>query len=275
MWTLIGLGTGAAFIYSVVATIAPQIFPDSFISMGRVAVYFEASAVIISLTLLGQILELKARSQTSAAIKSLLGLAPKTARRILPDGTEEDVPLTHVHVGDLLRIRPGEKVPVDGVITEGSSSVDESMLTGEPLPITKRIGDKVIGATLNTNGSLIMRSEKIGSSTMLSQIVQMVAQAQRSRAPMQRMADQVAGWFVMAVVTIALLTFFGWGLFGPEESSWVYALINAVAVLIIACPCALGLATQCLSWLRRVKVLLMVCCSVMQQPLRIYARLTH
>ena len=211
--------------------------------MGRVAVYFEASAVIISLTLLGQILELKARSQTSAAIKSLLGLAPKTARRILPDGTEEDVPLTHVHVGDLLRIRPGEKVPVDGVITEGSSSVDESMLTGEPLPITKRIGDKVIGATLNTNGSLIMRSEKIGSSTMLSQIVQMVAQAQRSRAPMQRMADQVAGWFVMAVVTIALLTFFGWGLFGPEESSWVYALINAVAVLIIACPCALGLAT--------------------------------
>jgi len=243
MWTLIGLGTGAAFIYSVVATIAPQIFPDSFISMGRVAVYFEASAVIISLTLLGQILELKARSQTSAAIKSLLGLAPKTARRILPDGTEEDVPLTHVHVGDLLRIRPGEKVPVDGVITEGSSSVDESMLTGEPLPITKRIGDKVIGATLNTNGSLIMRSEKIGSSTMLSQIVQMVAQAQRSRAPMQRMADQVAGWFVMAVVAIALLTFFGWGLFGPEESSWVYALINAVAVLIIACPCALGLAT--------------------------------
>ncbi|MBA4069642.1 MAG: copper-translocating P-type ATPase, partial [Acinetobacter sp.] len=243
MWTLIGLGTGAAFIYSVVATIAPQIFPDSFISMGRVAVYFEASAVIISLTLLGQILELKARSQTSAAIKSLLGLAPKTARRILPDGTEEDVPLTHVHVGDLLRIRPGEKVPVDGVVTDGSSSLDESMLTGEPLPITKRIGDKVIGATLNTNGSLIMRSEKIGSSTMLSQIVQMVAQAQRSRAPMQRMADQVAGWFVMAVVAIALLTFFGWGLFGPEESSWVYALINAVAVLIIACPCALGLAT--------------------------------
>ena len=243
MWTLIGLGTGAAFIYSVVATIAPQIFPASFISMGRVAVYFEASAIIISLTLLGQILELKARSQTSAAIKSLLGLAPKTARRILPDGTEEDVPLTHVHVGDLLRIRPGEKVPVDGVVTEGSSSVDESMLTGEPLPITKRVGDKVIGATLNTNGSLIMRSEKVGSSTMLSQIVQMVAQAQRSKAPMQRMADQVAGWFVMAVVTIALLTFFGWGLFGPEESSWIYALINAVAVLIIACPCALGLAT--------------------------------
>lgn len=243
MWTLISLGTGAAFIYSVVATVTPEIFPNSFVSMGRVAVYFEAAVVIISLTLLGQVMELKARSQTSAAIKSLLGLAPKTARRIQADGSEEDIEIINVHVGDLLRIRPGEKVPVDGIVTEGSSSVDESMLTGEPLPITKRIGDKVIGATLNTNGSLIMRSEKIGSSTMLSQIVQMVAQAQRSRAPMQRMADQVAGWFVMAVVIIALLTFFGWGLFGPEESSWVYALINAVAVLIIACPCALGLAT--------------------------------
>ena len=242
MWTLIGLGTGAAFIYSVVATVAPQVFPDSFISMGRVAVYFEATAVIISLTLLGQVLELKARSQTSAAIKSLLGLAPKTARRIHPDGREEDVPLTHVHVGDVLRVRPGEKVPVDGVVTEGSSAVDESMLTGEPVPVTKRVGDKVIGATLNTNGSLVMRSEKVGSGTMLSQIVQMVAQAQRSKAPMQRLADLVAGWFVMAVVGIALLTFFVWGLFGPEPS-WVYALINAVAVLIIACPCALGLAT--------------------------------
>jgi P-type Cu+ transporter len=242
MWTLIGLGTGAAFVYSVVATLAPQVFPDSFISMGRVAVYFEASAVIISLTLLGQLLELKARSQTSAAIKSLLGLAPKTARRISPDGSEEDVPLTYVHVGDLLRVRPGEKVPVDGVVTEGSSAIDESMLTGEPVPVSKRVGDKVIGATLNTNGALVMRSEKVGSSTMLSQIVQMVAQAQRSRAPMQRMADLVAGWFVMAVVTLALLTFVGWGLFGPEPS-WVYALINAVAVLIIACPCALGLAT--------------------------------
>lgn len=242
MWTLIGLGTGAAFAYSIVATLAPQVFPDSFISMGRVAVYFEASAVIISLTLLGQLLELKARSQTSAAIKSLLGLAPKTARRLSPDGSEEDVPLTHVHVGDLLRVRPGEKVPVDGVVTEGSSAIDESMLTGEPVPVSKRVGDKVIGATLNTNGALVMRSEKVGSSTMLSQIVQMVAQAQRSRAPMQRMADIVAGWFVMAVVTLALLTFVGWGVFGPEPS-WVYALINAVAVLIIACPCALGLAT--------------------------------
>ncbi len=242
MWTLIGLGTGAAFVYSVVATVAPQVFPDSFVSMGRVAVYFEAAAVIISLTLLGQILELKARSQTSAAIKSLLGLAPKTARRIAADGSEADVPLTHVHVGDLLRVRPGEKVPVDGVVTEGSSALDESMLTGEPLPVTKRAGDKLIGATMNTSGALVMRSEHIGSATVLAQIVQMVALAQRSRAPMQRMADQVAGWFVLAVVSVALLTFFGWGLFGPQPS-WVYGLINAVAVLIIACPCALGLAT--------------------------------
>ncbi len=242
MWTLIGLGTGAAYVYSVVATAAPGVFPDSFVSMGRVAVYFEAAAVIISLTLLGQMLELKARSQTSAAIKSLLGLAPKTARRIMADGTEEDIELTHVHLGDLLRVRPGEKVPVDGVVTEGSSAVDESMLTGEPLPVTKRVGDKVIGATLNTSGALVMKSEKVGSDTVLSQIVQMVAQAQRSRAPMQRMADVVAGYFVVAVVSIAALTFLGWGVLGPEPS-WVYGLINAVAVLIIACPCALGLAT--------------------------------
>ena len=242
MWTLIGLGTGAAFVYSVVATVAPQVFPISFMSMGRIGVYFEAAAVIISLTLLGQILELKARSQTSAAIKSLLGLAPKTARRINPDGTEEDVPLTHVHVGDMLRIRPGEKVPVDGVVIEGSSAVDESMLTGEPIPVTKRAGDKVIGATMNASGALVMRSEKVGSQTVLAQIVQMVAAAQRSKAPMQRMADVVAGHFVMGVVTIAILTFFTWGFIGPEPS-WVYGLINAVAVLIIACPCALGLAT--------------------------------
>jgi Cu+-exporting ATPase len=242
MWTLISLGTGAAFVYSVVATVAPQVFPNSFVSMGRVAVYFEAAAVIISLTLLGQVLELKARSQTSAAIKSLLGLAPKTARRIGADGSEEDVPLSDVHVGDTLRIRPGEKVPVDGVVLEGSSSVDESMLTGEPVPVSKRAGDKVIGATINASGALVMRSERVGSSTVLAQIVQMVAQAQRSRAPMQRMADVVAGYFVVTVVGIALLTFFGWGLFGPAPS-WVYGLINAVAVLIIACPCALGLAT--------------------------------
>ena len=242
MWTLIGLGTGAAFVYSVVATVAPQVFPASFISMGRVAVYFEAAAVIISLTLLGQVLELKARSQTSAAIKSLLGLAPKTARRIRADGTDEDVPLTHVHVGDQLRVRPGEKVPVDGVVTEGGSSVDESMLTGEPMPVAKRVGDKVIGATLNTSGALVMRSEHVGAATMLAQIVQMVAQAQRSRAPMQRMADVVAGYFVLTVVAIAVLTFLVWGFFGPEPS-WVFGLINAVSVLIIACPCALGLAT--------------------------------
>ena len=242
MWTLIGLGTGAAFVYSVVATLAPGVFPDSFIAHGRVAVYFEAAVVIISLTMLGQIIELKARSQTSAAIKALLGLAPKTARRINTDGSEEDVPLNHVHVGDLLRVRPGEKVPVDGVVTEGSSAVDESMLTGEPVPVTKRAGDVLIGATMNTSGALVMRSEKVGAATMLSQIVQMVANAQRSKAPMQRMADVVAGKFVVVVVLIAIATFFVWGFFGPEPS-WVFGLINAVAVLIIACPCALGLAT--------------------------------
>ncbi|MDO8888699.1 MAG: copper-translocating P-type ATPase, partial [Hydrogenophaga sp.] len=242
MWTLISLGTGSAFVYSVVATVAPQVFPDSFVSMGRVSVYFEAAAVIISLTLLGQLLELKARSQTSAAIRSLLGLAPKTARRITADGQEEDIPLAHVHVGDLLRVRPGEKVPTDGTVVEGSSAVDESMLTGEPLPVTKRVGDKLIGATLNTSGALVMKSGHVGSATVLSQIVQMVAMAQRSRAPMQRMADQVAGYFVVGVVVAALLTFFGWGVFGPEPS-WVHGLINSVAVLIIACPCALGLAT--------------------------------
>ena len=210
--------------------------------MGRVGVYFEAAAVIISLTLLGQMLELKARSQTSAAIKTLLGLAPKTARRIGPGGAEEDVPLSHIHIGDLLRVRPGEKVPVDGVVVEGASSVDESMLTGEPLPVRKATGDKVIGATLNIGGALVIRSERIGSETVLSQIVQMVAQAQRSKAPMQRMADGVAGYFVLAVVAVAVATFFVWGVFGPQPS-WVFGLINAVAVLIIACPCALGLAT--------------------------------
>ena len=242
MWTLIGLGTGAAFLYSVVATVAPGVFPASFMSMGRVGVYYEAAAVIISLTLLGQVLELKARSQTSAAIRSLLGLAPKTARRIRPDRGEEDVPLAHVHIGDLLRVRPGEKVPVDGAVVEGQSSVNESMLTGEPLPVSKQAGDKLIGATLNTNGALVMRAEKVGSATVLSQIVQMVAQAQRSKAPLQRMADQVAGRFVLAVMAIAVATFLVWGFFGSEPS-WVFGLINAVAVLIIACPCALGLAT--------------------------------
>jgi len=242
MWTLIGLGTAAAYLYSVAATLVPQWFPADFVQDGRIGVYFEAAAVIISLTLLGQMLELKARSQTSAAIKSLLGLAPKTARRIRPDGVEEDIPLTHVHQGDHLRVRPGEKVPVDGTVLEGESAVDESMLTGEPVPVTKRIGDALIGATLNTHGSLVMKAQKVGAETMLSQIVQMVAKAQRSKAPMQRMADAVAGYFVVGVILIAVLTFFGWGLFGPE-SGWVFGLINAVAVLIIACPCALGLAT--------------------------------
>jgi Cu+-exporting ATPase len=242
MWTLIGSGTSAAYLYSVIATIAPQVFPPSFLSHGRVSVYFEAAAVIVSLTLLGQIFELRARSQTSAAIKSLLGLAPKAARRLRTDGTEEDVPLAQVHVGDKLRVRPGEKVPVDGSVEEGESAVDESMLTGEPIPVSKRPGDKLIGATINTNGSLIMRAETVGAGTVLSQIVQMVAQAQRSRAPMQRLADVVAGYFVLVVMAIAVSTFFVWGFFGPEPS-WVYALINAVSVLIIACPCALGLAT--------------------------------
>ncbi len=242
MWTLIGLGVAAAFGYSVVATIAPELFPATFMEAGRVGVYYEAAAVIVSLTLLGQILELRARSQTSAAIKSLLGLAPKTARRIREDRTEEDIPLTHVHINDMLRIRPGEKVPVDGVVLEGESAVDESMLTGEPIPVTKRAGDKVIGATMNTSGSLVMRAEVVGSQTMLSQIVQMVAQAQRSRAPMQRLADVVAGYFVVVVAVIALLTLIVWGLIGPAPS-WVFGFVNAVAVLIIACPCALGLAT--------------------------------
>lgn len=242
MWTLISIGVAAAFSYSVVATLAPGLFPVSFMMHGRVGVYYEAAAVIVSLTLLGQILELRARSQTSAAIKSLLGLAPKTARRIRSDGTEEDIELTHVHIGDTLRVRPGEKVPVDGSVVEGESAVDESMLTGEPLPVTKRPGDKVVGATINASGSLVIRSERVGSDTMLSQIVQMVAQAQRSRAPMQRLADVVAGYFVGIVVALALLTLLGWGMFGPEPS-WVYGFVNAVSVLIIACPCALGLAT--------------------------------
>ncbi|SJZ61503.1 heavy metal translocating P-type ATPase [Novilysobacter spongiicola] len=242
MWTLIGIGVAAAFGYSVVATVAPGLFPDSFREHGRVGVYFEAAAVIVSLTLLGQLLELRARSQTSAAIKSLLGLAPKTARRLRDDGTEEDIDLSHVHVGDRLRVRPGEKVPVDGKVLEGRSNIDESMLTGEPIPVEKAAGDRVIGATMNATGSLVIRAEKVGSQTVLSQIVQLVAQAQRSRAPMQRMADKVAFWFVLAVLAIAVATLLVWGFFGPEPS-WTYAVLNAVSVLIIACPCALGLAT--------------------------------
>nr|WP_297505000.1 copper-translocating P-type ATPase [Ferrovum sp.] len=242
MWTLIGSGTAAAYLYSLVATLVPQVFPPSFQSEGRVSVYFEAAAVIVSLTLLGQIFEMRARSQTSAAIKSLLGLAPKTARRLSPDGSEEDILLAQIQVNDRLRVRPGEKVPADGVVEEGESAVDESMLTGESVPVFKQKGDRLIGATLNANGGLIMRIEKVGAETMLSQIVQMVAQAQRSKAPMQRMADVVAGYFVMTVMAVAVLTLLAWGFFGPEPR-WVYGFINAVSVLIIACPCALGLAT--------------------------------
>ena len=242
MWTLIGIGVAAAFVYSLLATLVPELFPDAFHEGDRVAVYFEAASVIVSLTLLGQMLELRARSQTSSAIRALLGLQPKTARRIAADGTEEDVPLVNVHVGDVLRVRPGEKVPVDGIVTEGRSSVDESMLTGEPIPVEKVAGARLIGATINGTGSLVMRAEKIGSQTMLSQIVQMVAQAQRSRAPMQRLADVVARWFVLVVLAIAIVTALVWWLVGPEPRG-AYAVLNAVSVLIIACPCALGLAT--------------------------------
>ena len=242
MWTLIGIGVAAAYGYSIAATVAPGLFPAGFEAHGRVGVYFEAAAVIVSLTLMGQVLELKARSQTSAAIRARLGMAPKTARRLRDDGTEEDVPLAQVHVGDRLRVRPGEKVPVDGAVVEGRSSVDESMITGEPVPVEKGPGDPVVGATMNGNGSLVMRAEKVGSETVLSQIVQMVAQAQRSRAPLQRMADAVSYWFVLAVIAIAVATFLVWGFFGPDPR-WAYAVLNALAVLIIACPCALGLAT--------------------------------
>ena len=242
MWTLIGLGVAAAWGYSVAATAMPLAFPEALREGGQAGLYFEAAAVIVSLTLLGQVLELGARSRTSAAIGALLGLAPRTARRVDADGTEQDVPLAEVAVGDLLRVRPGEKVPVDGVVVEGGSTVDESMLTGEPLPVGKRPGDRVIGATLNTSGAMLVRSEAVGEGTVLAQIVAMVAQAQRSRAPMQRLADLVAGRFVVAVVVIAALTFLGWGLLGPEPA-WTYGLVNALAVLIIACPCALGLAT--------------------------------
>lgn len=242
MWTLIGTGVIAAFAYSVVATLAPGLFPESFAEHGRIGVYFEAAAVIVSLTLLGQLLELKARSKTSAAIKALLNLAPKTARRIDDSGHDEDVPLDQILAGDRLRVRPGEKVPVDGIVLEGRSSIDESMLTGEAIPVEKGVDDKVIGATQNVNGSLVIRAEKVGADSMLAQIVQLVAQAQRSRAPMQKMADKVSFWFVLGVIGTAIVTFIVWGLFGPEPS-WTYAILNSVSVLIIACPCALGLAT--------------------------------
>jgi Cu+-exporting ATPase len=243
MFTLIGLGVGVAYAFSVVATAAPGLFPASFRGEGgHVGVYYEAAAVIVTLVLLGQVLELRARSRTGAAIRALLGLAPKTARRIEADGSERDVPLDQVQPGDRLRVRPGEKVPVDGTVVEGESSVDESMVTGESIPVEKGPGDRVIGATVNGTGGLVMEAERVGADTLLAQIVQMVAEAQRSRAPIQRLADVVAGWFVPAVVIIAILTFVVWGLWGPEPAM-AYALINAVAVLIIACPCALGLAT--------------------------------
>ncbi len=242
MFTLIGLGTGVAYGYSIVAALFPGMFPPSFRGKnGEAATYFEAAAVITTLVLLGQVLELRARSKTGAAIKALLGLAPKTARRVQGE-TEEDVPLENVHAGDLLRVRPGEKVPVDGTVTEGSSSVDESMITGEPMPMEKHAGDRVVGATVNGTGSFIMRAEKVGSETLLAQIVHMVADAQRSRAPIQKLADIIAGYFVQIVVSIAIITFIVWAWIGPEPR-FVYALVNAVAVLIIACPCALGLAT--------------------------------
>jgi Cu+-exporting ATPase len=243
MFTLIAMGTGIAWVYSVVATLFPQIFPPAFRQPdGSVAVYFEAAAVITVLVLLGQVLELRARAQTSGAIKALLGLAPKTARRINPDGAEEDVAIDVIGVGDKLRVRPGEKVPVDGSLIEGRATIDESMVTGESMPVTKEAGGKLIGGTLNATGSFIMAAEKVGRDTMLARIVQMVADAQRSRAPIQRLADRVSGWFVPLVLAIALLAFAAWSIWGPEPR-FAYGLVAAVAVLIIACPCALGLAT--------------------------------
>jgi P-type Cu+ transporter len=243
MFTLIALGTGVAYLFSVSATFFPELFPESFrVHGGMVPLYFEAAAVIVTLVLLGQVLELRARSQTGNAIKALLGLAPKTAQRIGSDGKEEDIAVEHIKVGDLLRVRPGEKIPVDGVVTEGRSVVDESMITGEPIPVEKEIGGKVTGATVNTTGSFVMRATKVGTDTLLSQIVKMVTQAQRSRAPIQKLADTVSSYFVPAVVLVAIITAITWYLVGPEPKA-TYALINAVAVLIIACPCALGLAT--------------------------------
>ena len=243
MFTLIAIGIGTAYAYSVVATLFPHLFPQSFRGhTGEVGVYFDAAAVITTLVLLGQVLELRARSKTSRAIKALLGLAPKTARLVRDDGSEEDVPLEQVKPGDRLRVRPGEKVPVDGVVIEGGTSVDESMITGEPIPLEKTKGSKVTGGTINGTGSFIMQAERVGSDTLLAQIVRMVAEAQRTRAPIQKLADIVAGYFVPAVVLVAVLTFIVWALFGPEPAM-AYALVNAVAVLIIACPCALGLAT--------------------------------
>ena len=243
MFTLIAIGTGMAYAYSVVGTVAPGLFPESFRTHGgEIGLYFEAAAVITVLVLLGQVLELRARSQTSSAIKALLNLAPPTARRIRPDGTEDDVPLETVQVGDRLRVRPGERIPVDGTVVEGTSAVDESMVTGESIPVEKVAGSRVTGGTVNGTGGFMMRAERVGSETLLARIVQMVSEAQRTRAPIQRLADQVSAWFVPAVVVVAVLTFIAWSIWGPEPR-FAYGLVNAVAVLIIACPCALGLAT--------------------------------
>ncbi|MFB3078465.1 MAG: HAD-IC family P-type ATPase, partial [Lysobacterales bacterium] len=243
MFTLIGLGVAVSWVYSVVALLFPQIFPPSLRhDGGTVSVYFEAAAVITALVLLGQVLELRARSRTNAAIQMLLGLAPNTARIVRDDKTEEDIPLDQVQSGDVLRIRPGEKIPVDGKVLDGDSSVDESMVTGESIPVGKVTGDSLIGATVNGTGSLLMTAEKVGADTLLSQIVNMVAEAQRSRAPIQKLADTVSGYFVPVVVIIAAIAFVVWGLWGPEPRL-TFAIVNAVAVLIIACPCALGLAT--------------------------------
>jgi Cu+-exporting ATPase len=242
MFTLIAIGTGAAYLYSLVATLLPGVIPESFKHQGRVEVYFEAAAVIVTLVLLGQVLELRARRRTSSAIRELLSLAPPLAR-IVKDGQEREVPLEEVQQGDILRVRPGEKIPVDGKLTEGKSSVDESMITGEPLPVEKQAGDAVIGGTVNQTGSFLMVAEKVGQETVLARIVNMVAEAQRSRAPIQKLADQVSGYFVPAVVLVAIVTFLVWAIAQPEQPALAYALVNAVAVLIIACPCALGLAT--------------------------------
>ena len=243
MFTLITIGTGTAYVYSAIAAVAPGLFPESFRGMhGEVAGYFEAAAVIVTLVLLGQVLELRARSLTSGAIRALLAMAPKTARLITPDGHEEDIALDRVRVGDTVRVRPGEKVPVDGTVLQGTSSVDESMITGEPIPVEKAAGDRVTGATVNATGSFVMRAERVGADTLLSQIVKMVSEAQRSRAPIQRLADRVSGWFVPTVIAVATVTFFVWLIWGPQPAG-TFALVNAIAVLIIACPCALGLAT--------------------------------